>query len=97
MAGEADQTPRTIDESVVDEKKSDSDTESNILAASSSSNVAATKIVKKTTPEMVDYWKKTLVTKIDRQAYHSFSWLNCGLESTIPTVDFHTVDNTTMV
>jgi hypothetical protein len=39
---------------------------------SSSSNVAAAKMTKKTTPEMVDYWKKTTVTEADHQAYHSF-------------------------
>jgi hypothetical protein len=46
---------------------------------------------------MVDYWKKTLVTKTDRKAYHSFSWLNGGLESTVPTVEYPTVDDTTVV
>jgi hypothetical protein len=92
MVGEADQTPR-----IVNENKSDSEMESNILVASSSSNIAATKIAKKTTPEMVDYWKKTLVTETDRHAYHSFGWLNGGLESTIPTVDYPTVDDTTVV
>jgi hypothetical protein len=92
MASEANQTHR-----IVNENKSDFETESNVPAASSSSNIAVVKIAKKTTPEMVDYWKKMLVTKTDRQAYHSFGWLNGGLESTVPTVDFPTVDSTTMV
>jgi hypothetical protein len=97
MAGEADQTLRIVDEPVVDEKKSDFEMESNVSVASSSSNVASMKIVKKTTPEMIDYWKKTLVTKTDRQAYHSFNSLNGRLESTVPTVEYPTVDGTTVV
>jgi hypothetical protein len=97
MSDEADWIPYVVDEPVVDDKQCDSEMESNVVAASSSSNVAAMKIAKKTTPEMVDYWKKTLVTETDRQAYHSFDWLNGGLESTVPTVDFPTVDGITMV
>jgi hypothetical protein len=50
MASEADQTPRIVVEPVVDENKSDSETESNVLAASSFSNVATTKMVEKTIP-----------------------------------------------
>jgi hypothetical protein len=92
MAGEVDKSPH-----IVDESKSDSEMESNILVVSSSSNVAAMKIAKETTPEMVDYWKKTLVTETGRHAYHSFGWLNGGLESTVPTVDYPIVDDTTVV
>jgi hypothetical protein len=55
MAGEADQNPRIADEHVVNENKSNSETESNVLATSSSSNVAVVKMVEKTIPEMVDY------------------------------------------
>jgi hypothetical protein len=66
MAGEADQAHHIVDEPVVDENKSDFEMKSNVPVTSSSSNVATTKIVNKTTPEMVDYWKKTLVTKTDR-------------------------------
>jgi hypothetical protein len=55
MAGEADQNPRITDEPVVNENKSNSETESNVLATSSSSNVAAVKMAEKTIPEMVDY------------------------------------------
>jgi hypothetical protein len=50
MASEADQTPHVVVEPVVDENKSDSETESNVLAASSFSNVATTKMVEKTIP-----------------------------------------------
>jgi hypothetical protein len=37
------------------------------------------------------------VTKVDRHAYHSFGWLNGGLESTVPTVEYPTVDNNIVV
>jgi hypothetical protein len=72
MAGEADQTPRIVNEHVIDENKSGSEMESNVPMVSPSSHIAATKIAKKTTLEMVDYWNKTLVTETDRQAHHSF-------------------------
>jgi hypothetical protein len=55
MAGEADQTPRIINEPIINKNKSVSEMESNVLMISSSSNVAAMKIAKKATPEMVDY------------------------------------------
>jgi hypothetical protein len=97
MAGEADQTPRVIDEPVVNENKSDFEMERNVPVASSSSNIAATKMVEKTLPEMVDYSKKTTITDTNRQTYHSFSWLNGGLESTVSTVEYPIVDGTTVV
>jgi hypothetical protein len=65
--------------------------------ASSSSNVAVVKMEEKTIPEIVDYWKKMTITETDRQAYHSFCWLNGGLESTIHNVEYPTVDSTTVV
>jgi hypothetical protein len=55
------------------------------------------KMMEKTTPEMVDYWKKMMVTEADRHAYHSFGWLNGGLESTVRTVEYPTVDGTIVV
>jgi PDZ domain-containing secreted protein len=79
MAGETDQIPRVTDEPIANEGKSDSEMKSDVSVASSSSNVAAVKMAKKTTPEMVDYWKKKTVTEADRLAYHSFGWLNGGI------------------
>jgi hypothetical protein len=38
-----------------------------------------------------------MVTEADRQAYHSFSWLNDGLEFSVPTVKYPTIDITIMV
>jgi hypothetical protein len=97
MAGEAYQIPRVTNEPIVHDRQSDSETESNGAVASSFSNVAAMKMAKKTIPEMVDYWKKATVMEADCQAYHSFGWLNGGLESTVPIVEYPTVDNTTVV
>jgi hypothetical protein len=80
MAGETDQIPRVTDEPIANEGKSDSEMKSDVSVASSSSNVAVVKMAKKTTPEMVDYWKKKkTVTEADRLAYHSFGWLNGGI------------------
>jgi hypothetical protein len=52
---ETDQTLRVTDEPIINESKSDSGMESDVLAASSSSNMAAAKMADKTTLEMVDY------------------------------------------
>jgi hypothetical protein len=71
--------------------------ESDVPVTSSSSNVAATKMANKMTPNMLNYWKKTRVIEADRQACHSFSWPNGGLESSVPTVEYPTVDGTTVV
>jgi hypothetical protein len=37
------------------------------------------------------------VTEANRKAYDSFSWLNGGLESSVPIVEYPTVDGTTVV
>jgi hypothetical protein len=97
MAVEADQIPCVINEPITDENKSDSRTESNIPAGSSSSNIDVTKMVEKIISEMVDYWKKTTITEVNRRAYHSFGLLNGGLEPTIPIVEYPIVDGTTVV
>jgi hypothetical protein len=55
MAGEADQILRVANELIVNNSKSDSETESDVPASSSSSNVPARKMSDKTTPEIADY------------------------------------------
>jgi hypothetical protein len=97
MAGETDQIFHAVDKPIVNESKSDSGTESDVPAASSSSNMAVAKMVDKTTPKMVDYWKKMTATEADHRAYHSFGWLNSGLESSIPIMEYPIVDDTTVV
>jgi hypothetical protein len=97
MAGETDQILHVVDEPIISESKSDSRMESDVLATSSSSNMAAAKMADNTTPEMVDYWKKKMVTEANRKAYHSFGWVNGGLESSVHIVEYPIVDGTTMV
>jgi hypothetical protein len=55
MAGETNQILHVVDEPIISESKSDSRMESDVLATSSSSNMAAAKMADNTTPEMVDY------------------------------------------
>jgi hypothetical protein len=55
MASETDQIHRATVEPIINKSKSDSGTESDVPATSSSSNMATAKMVDKTTPEMVDY------------------------------------------
>jgi hypothetical protein len=38
-----------------------------------------------------------MATKADHKGYHSFVWLNGGLESSVPIVEYPTVDGTTVV
>jgi hypothetical protein len=97
MADETNQILSVTDEPIVNKSKSGSGMESDVPAASSSSNMAAAKMADKITPEMVDYWKKTTVTEADHKAYHSFGWLNGGLESSVPIMEYPTVDGTNVV
>jgi hypothetical protein len=71
MAGETDQTFHIISEAVVNEAKTASGAESNILMALFSSNAAAEKMANKTTPTLSDYWKMSMVTKAYHSAYHA--------------------------
>jgi hypothetical protein len=51
---------------------------------SSSTTIAATKMVDKLVLDMSDYWKKSTITEADRQAYHDFGWLTINLVSIVP-------------
>jgi hypothetical protein len=95
MAGETDQTLLIPVEPIVNKTKCASGVESNLPAASSSSNMATVKIENKTISDMSDYWKKTTITEDDRSTYHTAGWLGGELESIIPTVEYATVDGTT--
>jgi hypothetical protein len=55
MASETDQIHRAAIEPIINNSKSDSGIESDIPAASSSSNMATAKMADKTTPEIVNY------------------------------------------
>jgi hypothetical protein len=84
MAGKTDQAFHVTGEAIVDEAKTASGVESDIQAASSSSNAAAKKMANKDTPELSDYWKKSTVTEADHSAYHAAGWVGGALESFIP-------------
>jgi hypothetical protein len=43
-------------------------------------------------PELADFFKKTIVTKTDRQAYHDLGCLSGNLISFIPEVDVPAVE-----
>jgi hypothetical protein len=97
MAGEAYQTLHAAGEIIIDDTKTAYGVESNVLAASSSSNAAIEKMANKDTPMLSDYWKKSTVTEADRSAYHTTDWVGGALESFIPEVDIPTVDNSIVV
>jgi hypothetical protein len=48
-------------------------------------------------PELVDFFKKTIVTEADRQTYHDLGWLSGNLISFIPEVDVPTVEGSTVL
>jgi hypothetical protein len=47
--------------------------------------------------ELADFFKKTIVTEADRQAYHDLGWLFGNLISFIPEVDVPTVEGSTVL
>jgi hypothetical protein len=63
------------------------------MMTSSSTNEAVTKMANKTTPTLPNYSKKSTINEAD----HSAGWLDGGLESIVPTVEYPIVDGTTMV
>jgi hypothetical protein len=77
--------------------KTISGVESDVAAASSSSNAVVEKMARKDVPVWTDYWKKSTVTEANGSAYHTVGWLLGGVESFIPDLEFFTVDNTTIV
>jgi hypothetical protein len=99
MANETNRIPNVTGEAVVDEGKTHSRGESDVLMASSSSNEAIAKMANKTTPApaLSDYWKKSTVTEANRSAYHTIGRLGGALESFVPIVEMPMVDNSTVV
>jgi hypothetical protein len=87
MAGEVDQTLDATDTPAIDEGRNDSGAESNAPVTSSSMTLAVIKMADNKVPNMADYWKKSTITEVDRQAYHDFSWLTSNLMSIVPEVD----------
>jgi hypothetical protein len=64
---------------------------------SSSVTIASIKIVHKLTPDMPNYWKKSIVSEADHQAHHDFGWLMDNLVSMVPEVDIPTTHDSTVV
>jgi hypothetical protein len=96
MVGEADQTLAAADTPTIDEGRNDSGAESNALVTSSVT-LAIIKMADNRVPDMSDYWKKSIITQANRQAYHDFGWLTGNLMSTVPKVDVPTTHDPTVV
>jgi hypothetical protein len=71
--------------------------ESTTMAASSSPTRGATRMAKGEIPELTDFFKKTIETKDDHQAYHDHGWLTGNLVSFIPEVDDLTVEGSSII
>jgi hypothetical protein len=74
-----------------------SSAESDVAAASSFSQAVVEKMMKNEVPALTDYWKKSMMTELDRSAYHNVGWLPGGVEFFIPDLEYLMVDNTTVV
>jgi hypothetical protein len=96
MADESAQTLFVVDDTAAN-TKTFSSVESDVAAASTSSNVAIEKMAKEDVPVLTGYWKKSTVTEANRYAYHNAGWLPGGVESFIPNLEFFMVDNTNVV
>jgi hypothetical protein len=96
MVGESNQTLLAASD-VATNAKMISSAESDVAVASSSSNAVVAKMAKKDVPVLTDYWKKSMVTELDRSAYHINGWLLGKVESFIRDLEFFMVDNTTVV
>jgi hypothetical protein len=97
MAAETAHDLPIVDTPIGDDAQSDSGAKSAAPITSSSPTLAATKMADKKVPEMSDFFKKTTITKEERLAYHSFSWLTGNLISIIPRVDVPTVHDSTII
>jgi hypothetical protein len=67
------------------------------MATSSSPTHGVIKMDDGEIPELTDFFKKTIVTDVDRKAYHDLGWLSGNLISFIPEVDVPTVEGSTVV
>jgi hypothetical protein len=67
------------------------------MATSSSPTRGVIKMDYGEIPELVDFFKKTIVTEADRKAYHDLGWLSGNLISFIPEVDVPTIEGSTVL
>jgi hypothetical protein len=72
-------------------------TESAAMVTSSSPTRGVIKMDDGEILELADFFKKTIVTEADRQAYHDLGWLFGNLISFIPEVDVPTVEGSTVL
>jgi hypothetical protein len=72
-------------------------TESAAMVTSSSPTRGVIKMDEGEIPELADFFKKTIITETDRQAYHDLGWLFGNLISFIPEVDVPTVEGSTVL
>jgi hypothetical protein len=80
-----------------DDSGYNSATESAAMVTSSSPTHGVIKMDDGEIPELADFFKKTIVTEADRQAYHDLGWLSGNLISFIPEVDVPTVEGSTVL
>jgi hypothetical protein len=71
--------------------------ESNAPVTSSSPTLGVIKMADRKVPEMSHFFKKTIVTIEEHQAYHDFGLLTGNLISTIPVVDIPTIHGSTIL
>jgi hypothetical protein len=75
----------------------DSEAESVAMTTSSSLTRGAIKMADGEILELIDFFKKTAVTKDDRKAYHDRGWLAGNLLSFTPEVDVPNVEGSTIL
>jgi hypothetical protein len=80
-----------------DDSGYNSATESAAMVTSSSPTRGVIKMDDGEILELADFFKKTIVTEADRQAYHDLGWLSGNLISFIPEVDVPTVEGSTVL
>jgi hypothetical protein len=72
-------------------------TESAVMVTSSSPTCGIIKMDDGEIPELANFFKKTIATEADHQAYHDLGWLFGNLISFIPEVDVPTVEGSTVL
>jgi hypothetical protein len=80
-----------------DDCRYNSATESAAMVTSSSPTRGVIKMDDGEILELADFFKKTIVTEADRQAYHDLGWLSGNLISFIPEVDVPIVEGSTVL
>jgi hypothetical protein len=99
MAGATIHDPASLIAPSVNDEDSgnDSGAKSVVMVTSSSPTRGATKLADGKILELTDFFKKMIVTKDGRKAYHYRGWLPGNLLSFIPEVDVPTIDVSTIL